>query len=204
MREARRDLLAMFGGLSAEQWNQQTLCEGWTVRDVAAHLLIWDGLLLYRTRLGHLRRLVSFAGLYAASFGTMTRLNRRLAARTATLSSDEIVERFGADDDAALKWLFDGTNPGAHLAEYVIHHQDIAVPLGLQQPVPSERLISALNGVTKLPSLRWPAWQKLRSRRWQATDLDWSKGNGTVTTASADRILMVLAGRPSAPSSNPP
>ena len=36
-REALGDYL---GGLSADEWNRPSLCAGWTVRDVGAHLSI--------------------------------------------------------------------------------------------------------------------------------------------------------------------
>lgn len=37
--DERADLLALLGGLSTEQWDAPTLCSGWTVRDVAAHVI---------------------------------------------------------------------------------------------------------------------------------------------------------------------
>ena len=37
---ARRSLLATFESLSSDQWDVPSLCEGWTVRDVLAHLVL--------------------------------------------------------------------------------------------------------------------------------------------------------------------
>ncbi len=34
----RRELVGFLEGLSAEQWNAPTLCEGWRVREVIAHI----------------------------------------------------------------------------------------------------------------------------------------------------------------------
>lgn len=34
----RRELAALLDGLSAEEWNAPTLCAGWRVREVAAHM----------------------------------------------------------------------------------------------------------------------------------------------------------------------
>ena len=36
-REERLDLADFLAGLTPEQWASPTLCEGWCVRDVAAH-----------------------------------------------------------------------------------------------------------------------------------------------------------------------
>lgn len=195
MRDERRDILQLLGELSPEQWQQESLCDGWTVRDLVAHLVGWDDLLLYRSRREHLLALLRFGGLYAWSFGSMTILNRRIQQRTRHLRPDDLSRRFAADDSPELKWLFDGTNPAAHLAEYVIHHQDIRRPLGLQRVVSADRLVAALHGVTNLPSVRVTAWWRLRGVRHEATDVDWSRGHGRTVRASGEEILLSLAGR---------
>jgi len=195
MRDERRDIRALLEELTPEQWAHESLCEGWTVRELVIHLVAWDDLLIYRSRREHVRALIRFAALYASSFGSMTRLNNRLQAGTGDLAPGQLVQLFGADDRPDLKWLFDGSNPAAHLAEYVIHHQDIRRPLGLPRQIPPDRLIVGLNGVTKLPDVRLSAWRSLRRRRWEATDVDWSRGRGSVIRAPGEEILMTLAGR---------
>jgi uncharacterized protein (TIGR03083 family) len=196
MLEERRQLRALLHDLAPEQWHRASLCAGWSVRDVVAHLVAWDDLLLYRTQREHGRVLGRFLWLYARSFASMDRLNARLERDTDGLAPEQLVHRFGADDSPSLRWLFDGTNPGAHLAEYVIHDQDIRVPLRMPRAVPSQHLAAALDGVTKLPGVRWSAWWRLRQRRWEATDLRWECGHGPTTRASGVAILMALAGRP--------
>lgn len=200
MRDERREIRQLLQDLSPQQWATESLCSGWTVRDLAIHLVAWDDLLLYRSRRGHVRALARFMGLYAASLASMTRLNRRLQSRVGDLASAELAIRFGTDDDAELKWLFDRSNPGGHMAEYVIHQQDIRRPLGLPREIPPDRLVAALNGVTKLPDVRLSAWRRLRRRRWEATDVGWSRGRGAVVRAPGEAILMILAGRGSPPS----
>ena len=195
MRDERRDIRRLLSQLSPEQWRHDSLCHGWSVRDLVAHLVGWDDLLLYRTRREHVRALLRFTALYAGSLASMTLLNRRIQRRTRHLDAAELARRFGADDREDLNWLFDGSNPAAHLAEYVIHHQDIRRPLGLLRDVPADRLIAALDGVTKLPGVRWPAWRQFRTERYEATDVEWSRGHGRVVPLSGETILMSLAGR---------
>jgi uncharacterized protein (TIGR03083 family) len=196
LRAERRDLGALLAVLTPDQRACGSLCDGWTVEQVAAHLLAWDDLTLYRTRREHLRALRGFTILFVRSFGSVRRLNGLLAQQSRGLEWATITQRFGAEDDRALKWLFDGSSAEAHLAEYVIHHQDIRRSLSLARTVPAERLVAALEGITKLPGVRWTAWQKLRRHRWQATDVPWSRGRGPTISAPAERILMALAGRP--------
>jgi uncharacterized protein (TIGR03083 family) len=198
MRQERHELRALLKQVRSDQWDRPTPCADWTVRDLAAHLLAWDDLLLYRTPMEHLRALGRFVGLYARSLASMTRLNSHLARRNSALPPDEITGRFGADDGAGLKWLFDGSNPGAHLAEYVIHHQDLCRALGTAATIRPERLGASLDGLTQLPGVRIGAWRKLRTRCWQATDIAWSRGRGPIVSAPAEEILMILAGRSAA------
>lgn len=195
MREERREIRRLLGQLSPNQWRAASLAGDWSVRDLVAHLVGWDDLLIYRTRCQHVRALIRFFALYAVSLASMDRVNRHLDARYRKLTPDELMDRFGADDTADLKWLFDGTNPGAHLAEYTIHRYDIALPLGLVTDTSASRMIAALNGVTKLPGLRVGARRLLFRRQFRATDLDWSRGRGRTFREPAVDILMVLAGR---------
>ena len=195
MRDERRDLRRFLIELTPEQWAQDSLCAGWSVRDVVAHLTGWDNLLLYRSRRDHLGALLRFTKIYMRSFGSMDRLNHRIQAQVGDLETQELLLHFAADDGSELKWLFDGTNPAAHLAEYVIHHQDIRRALQRPRTIPSERLLAALDGITKLPGVRWKAWLSLRRRRWEATDVGWGRGHGRITSCPAEEILMGLAGR---------
>src|SRR5207247_9681605 len=128
-----------------------SLCSGWSVRDVAGHLVAWDDLLVYRCRREHVIALLRFGALYAGSLGSMNLINRRLQRRTRNLDAEALTRRLGADDGDDIKWLFDGTNPGAHLAEYVLHHQDIRRPLRLSREVPRVRLVDALPAISPIP-----------------------------------------------------
>jgi uncharacterized protein (TIGR03083 family) len=195
MRAERREIRRLLEGLTVEQWHAASLCDGWTVRDLVAHLVAWDDLLIYRTPRQHRRLLVRFLELYTRSGASMARLNRHLYDRTRPLTPDDLLRRFARDDDPDMKWLFDGSNPEAHLAEYVIHRHDLARPLDLACDVPPERMIAALNGAMKLPSVRLRARSLLLHKKLHATDLDWNRGRGSRIDARADVILMALAGR---------
>jgi uncharacterized protein (TIGR03083 family) len=196
MRAERHDLREFVRSLTAQQWATESLCSGWSVADLIAHLVAWDALLLYRTRRQHLVAVLRFSALYATSLGSMTLLNRRMQRRVTGVTPDRLREVFGADDGPDLKWLFDGSNPGAHLAEYVIHDQDIRRPLGLPRTIPPDRLAAALDGTINLPGVRLKAWRQLRRHRWQASDLDWCRGRGAVVNSRGEELLMDLAGRP--------
>ena len=195
MRAERRDIRRLLEQLTPQQWAQDSLCSGWTVRDLAAHLVGWDDVLLYRSRREHGIALFRFVVLYGTSFGSMTVVNRRIQRRTRHLDTAALAACFGVDDGADLKWLFDGTNPGAHLAEYVIHHQDIRWPLGMPRHPEPDRLIGALEGIRQLPGVRVHAWWRRRRETLEATDIDWRGGRGPVHRMPGESILMALAVR---------
>ncbi|HEY6574294.1 MAG TPA: maleylpyruvate isomerase family mycothiol-dependent enzyme, partial [Mycobacterium sp.] len=43
-RDERLDLADFLAGLTPEQWASPTLCEDWRVRDVAAHVVSFEGM----------------------------------------------------------------------------------------------------------------------------------------------------------------
>lgn len=120
MRGERRKIRDLLGQLTPEHWRQDSLCAGWTVRDLVAHLVAWDELVLYRTRRDHAEVFAKFAAVYATSFASMRLLIDRLRRRTCDLDPPALACRFAGDDGAHLEWLFDATNSAAHLAEYAI------------------------------------------------------------------------------------
>jgi len=43
IRDERADVLVFLESLAAEQWTASSLCAGWSVKDVAVHLIVDDG-----------------------------------------------------------------------------------------------------------------------------------------------------------------
>ena len=43
-RAERADLLELLTGLTPQQWDGPTLCTGWRVRDVVAHMISYEGI----------------------------------------------------------------------------------------------------------------------------------------------------------------
>lgn len=178
---AERDELAEFcRSLSAEDWEQPSLCEGWRVKDVIAHLISYDEL--------------GFAGsaalLVRAGF-SVDRFNA-LAIRTRTSRPvDSLVDTL--QKQVELGRVSKVLRGLPALIDAVIHHQDIRRPLGRPRQIPSERLHLTLNGVLRSPVIGGA--RRARGIRLVADDLDWQHGDGAVLTGPAEAILMTLAGR---------
>jgi len=75
-----------------------------------------------------------------------------------------------------------------------VHGQDIAIPLGLDLPMPAD---AAGAGATRVWTMGWPFWAKRRLRGLQltATDLDWTVGSGADLHGPIRAILLLLTGR---------
>lgn len=179
-RDERVDFADFLDGLTPEQWAAPSLCEGWSVRDVAAHCISFEGVppagLVKRFVEGRLRT---------------DRINALAVAALAGRSTDDIVAGFR--DNAEPHGLGAGFGGRIALTDNMIHHQDIRRPLGLPRTVPAERLRVALDFVRFAPTIRG-AW-RVRGVRLVATDLDWSFGRGPEVRGPGEALLMVLAGR---------
>jgi uncharacterized protein (TIGR03083 family) len=171
--------------LSDEQWDHDSLCEGWRVRDVVSHMT-----------LGYTTPMFSMIGMLAKY-----RFNVPKA-------SAEGSAAFGsAHTPTEILAVFD-TVPGEHvrrgiarvikssegLLDHVVHHQDIRRPLGLPREVPEERLVAAL-GVA--PGLGGFVGSKKRAAglRLVATDVEWSHGDGPEVSGTGEAILLAITGR---------
>ena len=181
VREERTEMADLMASLRPEQWDRPSLCRGWRIRDVAAHVVSYEehgvadlGKRLVRARFrpGRINEvaLAEYAGLDPQELAAFVR--DHLTPRGATA-------------------LFGGR---VGLVDALVHHQDMRRPLGLPRHVPAERLLCALPFAVTAPPLRgfWHA----RGVRLVATDLEWSRGTGPEARGPAEAVLMVLAGRP--------
>lgn len=188
--EERERLVELLTGLDETGWRQPTACPGWSVRDVLAHLVAWDDVLIHH-RFATPAALVRWARAMTRSRFDPDRFNLLVVERTD--SGPDLLRRFRDQATGSPRWLFERLAPGAQLAEYVVHRLDLASALSQAAPVPDDVLRAALLGVTRVPGI--DARARLRRQRWTATDVDWSEGSGPETRAPAVEILRSLAGR---------
>ena len=105
----RRELVGFLEGLSTEQWNAPTLCEGWDARDLTAHLVVRE------------RRLDAAPGILIPAFADYTeRVQEQVAAST---DWDVLVSQVA--DGPPLYSPFKLLDPIANVAEMFIHHEDV-------------------------------------------------------------------------------
>ncbi|HJD82868.1 maleylpyruvate isomerase family mycothiol-dependent enzyme [Kitasatospora aureofaciens] len=178
----RRELAGVFAGLTAEQWNSPSLCEGWRVREVVAHMSTGFRHSTART-LGELVR----------SGGNVHRMADRIARRdAAALTEDRLAAALA--EHAEHPWRPPVGGRIAALAHDAVHGLDVTVALGLGARLPLPRA-AALLGTVSARSLRFFG-ARLEGVRLRATDLDWSYGQGPLPVEGrAEHLLLVAYGR---------
>ncbi|MFE6058121.1 maleylpyruvate isomerase family mycothiol-dependent enzyme [Streptomyces sp. NPDC056431] len=177
----RRELADLFDGLSTGQWNGRSLCAGWRVREVAAHMSMGFRLSLPAT-LGELVR----------ARGNLHRMTDRVARRDAAAHSTTALAAF-LRENADHPWTPPVGGFAAALGHDVVHGLDITVALGLDRRVPEDRLRILLDQI-RPSSLRFFG-ADLDAVRLCAEDLDWSYGSGTPVFGSAQDLLLLAYGR---------
>lgn len=185
-----RDFSQMLHGLTKEDWEHPTLCEGWKVRHVVGHLALG-----YSTPIPQVLKVLATQyrfSLPKAAHVESTRFGEEH-------SPEQLLSIF---DEWALRDRHIGiaTLPpmSEHFLDHMIHHWDITVPLGRPRQPSEERLLAALEamvqarGVSGLP----PGRKMAAGLRFRATDVNWSAGEGPEVYGPASSIILALSGRP--------
>lgn len=180
--EEDADFSSYLHTLDDPDWERPSLCEGWRVRDVVGHIL--DGNELRLSTLPFRLARYGFSSDRSGKAHSIARAEGRTPA--------ELVHDFDERD----AWA--GTcrvfPPKLVLLDRLVHHQDIRRALGHERQVPEERLRAVLDAAPKLGSV-FGAKKRTKGLRFQATDLDWSWGDGPEVTGPGEALLMAMLGR---------
>lgn len=180
----RLRLADLLDQLTDAEWRTASLCEGWTIRDVAAHLTL-QGLGLGDA----LRMLVRHPG-------SMNRMILESSRRKAAAPVEQLIGEIRALAGSRRPNL--GLSNREALIDVLVHGQDIALPLRRELPMPPEPAVLAAAtvwsflGTFKGRVFRRVPWQGFR---FVATDVDWSVGSGDEITGSIGALLLLLTGR---------
>ena len=181
----RRSLADLLEDLTQEQWDAPSLCAGWRVRDVAAHVAMAP----------QVPGIGSMLADAARARGRFHTFNQNAAVRHAARPTEQIVSELR--EFAASRRLPVVTNYRNILFDVLVHGQDIAIPLGLPRDMPID---AASAGAERVWTMGWPFWarRRLRRLRLQATDVQWSVGEGPEVRGPIGALLLLLTGRPAA------
>ena len=163
------------------QWDTPSLCAGWRVREVIAHM----------TMAARYPEDKFMAELRRCDFD-FGRLSNEIASRDAGLPTGELVANLRSD--VMLHWTPPGGGYHGALNHVVIHGLDATVPLGVTRRSPDSTIRIVLDDLTA-GGVHENFGTGIGGRTLQATDLDWSYGSGPPLRAMAEDIALVLCGR---------
>jgi uncharacterized protein (TIGR03083 family) len=179
--EQRRSLAGHLATLDADQWEQSSLCAGWTVRDVAAHVISTPQIGLAET----LRLAPSLLRGY-------NRAIYRDVKRRGLATPEAILADYARFDGS--RHRPPSTTHIEPLIDVLVHSQDILRPLGITHRMPPEAAAVAA-GRARLMAPLFGTARRLRGLRLVATDTDWARGRGVVVRAPMEELLMLVTGR---------
>ena len=186
---SRSELADFLAGLDQTDWDHPSLCVGWRVRDVVAHLIL------------------EYNYQFPASLGELARSGFRLnkfMCRTA--------QKLGQQPTAALLDQFRATINQHHhpagvpplnvLVDLLVHEQDIQRGLGRLKAMPTDavKLIFShwqpkdFNFGERITGVQ----NRVQGLSFRASDITAQVGSGPEVSGPSDDILMVMLGRQSA------
>ena len=179
----QRTMLAdLLETLAPHEWDTPSLCAGWTVRDVAAHLTL--------AATARPSEMVRDAVRARGSFDRM--IHESAVERARQRSPGQLVADLRGI--VGSRRLAPATFWRDPLLDVLVHGQDIAVPLGRPRRVPPEAGAAAATRVWQT-GFPFHARRRLAGLRLTATDVDWSVGAGAPVEGTIGDLLLLLTGR---------
>jgi uncharacterized protein (TIGR03083 family) len=177
----RRSLVAALAELPAEAWGRPSLCTGWTVRDVVAHLVATSRMTP-----------PAFVGKLARARFRFNDMSRGEIERiTAGASDAELVAALAERVDART------APPGpvtTWLGETIVHGEDIFRALGDYRDHPRDHLVAVADFYAS-SNLLIGAKSRIEGVRLRATDADWTHGSGPEAAGPLVALVMAMTGR---------
>jgi len=177
----RRRLADVFGGLSETQWRAPSLCEGWTVAHVVAHM----------TMPFRISEREFALGMQQAN-GRFDEFSDAVANRDSELPQTALVAALR--DNAGHPWMPPGGGLAGALSHDTIHGLDITWPLSITCPIADEAMTIVLDLIVGEGGRSLFGFD-LAGVQLAATDLDWSSGAGAPLEGRSRDLLLLIAGR---------
>jgi uncharacterized protein (TIGR03083 family) len=174
----RRAFAGVLEGLVEADWNAPSLCSGWRVRDVVAHMTMP---FRYSTP--------RFLGELIRSRGKFPAMADRVARRDARAPIVTLLQDWRSNVDHP--WKPPGGGHRGALTHDVVHGLDITIALTIEHPVSDPALRVVLQNATTPLSLR-RSGVDLTEIQLVADDLEWCFGEGEPLRGRARDLLMVL------------
>jgi uncharacterized protein (TIGR03083 family) len=178
----RRHMADLFAGLTTEQLTRQSLCDAWTIHEVAAHLATY-------LRFGKLK----IVGCMVAYAGDFDPGNQKLSRWYARRPTGDHIESLRRNAESRSTPPRSGYDP--MLADLILHDLDVRIPLGIPRQIPQERLAVTFNLLGRVLSPGFMVGARLRDLRLETTDTGWTTGAGALVRGPAEAVILAMSGR---------
>jgi len=179
--DERRSIADLIDGLDPDQLATESLCAGWDVKTVAAHLVsdFSDG----------------FWGFMASGIrhGSIDRGIDALARRRARGSATEIAETLRRRADTRLSPPV--TGPLSGLTDVLVHGADMRIPLGLPHRPDPQHAARVLDFLTSPTQLGFFPRRRLRGIALHDEDTGRTWGDGEAIRGSGVAVMLAVCGR---------
>lgn len=180
--EARRSLLSTFEQFDDEDWDIPSLCGGWSMREMLAHLVL--------AARPPARRYIAAV---AKAKGNFDRANHHLAVEDARRSTVELISNYRAVVDH--RFAPPGWPAAAPLSDVLLHSLDVRIPLGLPTDQSPPEHYEPVMGLLLSRAGRSFTRRQRPAVHWVATDHDWSHGDGQEVSGAMSSLALAAAGR---------
>jgi uncharacterized protein (TIGR03083 family) len=179
--DERRSIATLIDGLDPQQLATESLCAGWDVKTVAAHLVsdFTDG----------------FWGFLASGVrhGGIDRGIDALARRRACAPAAEIAETLRREADYRLSPPVSG--PLSGLTDVLVHGADIRVPLGIPHRPDPRRVARVIDFLTGPTQVGFFPRRRLRGLVLHDDDTGQTWGDGELIRGPGVALMLAICGR---------
>jgi uncharacterized protein (TIGR03083 family) len=170
-------------GIDEKAWDTRSLCGGWTVRDVVAHIIATAEMTPPK-----------FVGRMAASGFSFQKMTAKdIAANRGDSPAAELKHLRAARDRTTAP-------PGPKvtwLGETIVHAEDARRPLGLKRDYPMDAVV-AVGDFYKRSNTLIGAKRRIEGLTLRATDVTWSHGSGPTVEGPMLSLVLAMTGRKAA------
>ena len=178
----RDALIQDLKALNTQQWTTPSLCPGWDIHAVLAHL-VDDA---KTTPIGFVSRLM-------ASRFNFDRINASGIARERSTDPDQTPVDF---QNVRSRTTSAPAPLATRLVEVFVHGEDIRRPLGIDHEYPVAEVATALRYQAKTSLKLGGGKERLEGLRLIATDTVFDEGVGKEVRGAAIALLLAVSGRP--------
>jgi uncharacterized protein (TIGR03083 family) len=165
---------------AVDTWDAPSLCEKWLVRHVIAHVTMPVRMTPER-----------FGAELAAAGGDFTTMSDAVAAQDASMPVADLLDQLRSPQ--LHEWRPPGGGAPGALSHAVIHSLDVTIALDRPPVAPAEAATDVLAQLTTANGTLFGV--DISGVRLEATDTDWSWGQGRLVRADSGALVALLSGR---------